>query len=471
MKILLTGASGLVGQALGIALARKGHELVVISRASSEHVSRELPYPFIQHIKVDLSQGSIDQPELLSGLEDVTVVINLMGENIGEGRWTPERKKAFWQSRVNATRHLRQAWQKLPKSQLRLYIGASAIGYFGDTGNNQVDESAPMGRGFLSELTQAWEQAHQEWQNLEPAPRVTCLRFGVIHALHGGALATLAKVMRWGGGLAFAPGDQRISWVDLVDVVGVIEWLLEQNPARIKPVYNVVSPENISHRRWMQAVAEATRAWMWPTLMPQFLSKLILQEQSDMFLFSQSVKPKALLDQGYPFRRAHLSESLEPIRQAFTKGRHYFQARQWIAAPLERVFPFFTDAKNLERMTPEFLHFKIRWQSTPQIEKGTEFVYTIKIHGLPVKWRTLITRWEPPFLFADNQEQGPYHTWYHEHEFESLAGGTLMTDRVYYQLPLEPWGHFAAGWLVHKDVQNIFAYRRQVIYDYFKNQS
>jgi uncharacterized protein (TIGR01777 family) len=467
MKILVTGASGLVGQALGIALTRQGHELVVVSRAESQRLAKELPYPFCHHIQVDFARGGVERPEDLQSLEDVEVVINLMGENIGQGPWSEERKKAFWQSRVEATKNLRQAWSRLPNSRLRLYIGASAVGYYGDTGNKSVDESSEAGTGFLSELTQAWEAAHQEWQSLPISPRVTRLRLGVVHALQGGALATLAQVIRLGGAVALGSGDQLVSWVDLEDVVGVVEWLLAQERNQILPVYNVVSPEVLTHKKWMQAIAEAMDAWMWPMGLPSFVARMALRQQADMFLLSQGVKPQALLQQGYPFRRQRLSESLGPVKKAFSIGRHYFQAQQWIAAPLEQVFPFFADAKNLERMTPEFLHFKIRSQSTPQIEKGTEFVYTIKIHGVPVKWRTLITRWEPPYLFADNQEQGPYHTWYHEHEFEALAGGTLMTDRVHYSLPLEPLGHLAAGWMVHQDVRKIFSYRRQVISDYF----
>lgn len=140
---------------------------------------------------------------------------------------------------------------------------------------------------------------------------------------------------------------------------------------------------------------------------------------------------------------------------------------QWVARDLAEVFKFFSDARNLERLTPAFLHFKIMSMSTDSIGEGTEIRYRLKVHGLPVGWVSRIIDWDAPRSFSDIQITGPYRFWCHRHLFEPANGGTWIRDRVHYGLPFGPLGKIFTKNLVGKDVQNIFLYRQKIIRDLF----
>ena len=134
---------------------------------------------------------------------------------------------------------------------------------------------------------------------------------------------------------------------------------------------------------------------------------------------------------------------------------------------LDSIFPFFSEARNLETITPEWLNFKIQKVSTPVIEKGTKIRYRLKLHGVPLKWITDIAEWEPPLRFVDNQIRGPYSLWYHEHSFEAVRGGTLLRDWVRFQLPMGKLGQWFGLGKVRSDVSRIFEHRRVKIQEIF----
>jgi len=142
-----------------------------------------------------------------------------------------------------------------------------------------------------------------------------------------------------------------------------------------------------------------------------------------------------------------------------------------LEAPVHKVFKFFSDAKNLERLTPPWLNFKVLSQSTPQIQEGTLFDYQLRIRGVPVKWRTRIESWQSDNAFVDTQLIGPYQKWYHLHVFTPEADGrhTRMRDEVLYRLPFGTLGNFFGGWFVDREVQTIFRYRVNSISDIFKS--
>ena len=144
-----------------------------------------------------------------------------------------------------------------------------------------------------------------------------------------------------------------------------------------------------------------------------------------------------------------------------------FESSQFIPRPIGEVFSFFSNAQNLERLTPSFLRFKILYQSTEKIQAGTIFDYRLRIHGLPIKWRTEILEWEENKRFVDNQVYGPYTKWHHTHTFAEKDGGTFMTDRVIYKVPLGWLGDRLLGSMVRRDIQSIFDYRRQQILELF----
>jgi len=137
-----------------------------------------------------------------------------------------------------------------------------------------------------------------------------------------------------------------------------------------------------------------------------------------------------------------------------------FSSEQWLPRPRPEVFNFFSDAFNLEAITPEFLRFEVLTPRPIQMRAGTLIDYKLRIRGFPVRWRTLISAWEPPYRFVDKQLRGPYRQWIHEHTFEEIDGGTLMRDTVRYAVP---GGALVEGWLVRPDIKKIFAYRTRKI--------
>lgn len=140
---------------------------------------------------------------------------------------------------------------------------------------------------------------------------------------------------------------------------------------------------------------------------------------------------------------------------------------QVVPASIDKVFEFFSEAKNLETITPSFLGFRILKLSTPAIERGTLIWYRLRLHGVPLRWKTLISIWRPPYEFVDEQLSGPYKKWHHTHIFESVEGGTCIRDRVVFELPFGRLGEWIAGRWVQRDVEKIFAYRRTVIEQIF----
>ena len=139
---------------------------------------------------------------------------------------------------------------------------------------------------------------------------------------------------------------------------------------------------------------------------------------------------------------------------------YIMRREQWIARPIEEVFAFFADAHNLEEITPPWLGFKILSMSTNSISEGTVIRYRLRLHGMPIHWRTEIREWNPPHYFVDEQTKGPYKQWRHTHRFEAHGNRTKMTDEVQYSLPLGVLGRIVHAVKVRRDVHRIFDYRR-----------
>ena len=143
----------------------------------------------------------------------------------------------------------------------------------------------------------------------------------------------------------------------------------------------------------------------------------------------------------------------------------HFQSEQWLPRSREEVFAFFSAAENLDALTPPWLGFQIVSPRPIAMHRGTLIDYRLRIHGLPIQWRSEITSWQPPHRFVDEQRRGPYRVWHHEHRFEERDGGTLAIDQVDYAV--------LGGWLIEKlfvrgDVEKIFEFRRQKLLEIFK---
>lgn len=141
-----------------------------------------------------------------------------------------------------------------------------------------------------------------------------------------------------------------------------------------------------------------------------------------------------------------------------------FHCEQWVPQPLEKVFPFFADAANLQLITPPWLNFEIATPQPIEMAVGTMIDYRLRIRGIPARWRSEITEWEPPRRFVDEQRRGPYRLWRHEHTFEARDGGTLCRDHVKYAVPFDFLTH---RWLVRPDIERIFAWRTMKLTERF----
>lgn len=142
---------------------------------------------------------------------------------------------------------------------------------------------------------------------------------------------------------------------------------------------------------------------------------------------------------------------------------HLVTRERWVSAPIERTFEFFSDAFKLELITPPSLRFQMLTPGPIEVDQGTVLDYRLRVHGVPIRWRSVIEKWEPPSRFVDRQLKGPYKLWLHTHTFEARGGGTVVGDVVRYALPLGPIGDVVNRLVVRRDLEDIFDYRYEAI--------
>ncbi len=453
MKVVVTGATGFIGRRLVKRLLQRNHDVVVLSRRP-ERALAELGLPVEAHAW-DAERG----PAPSAAFAGADAVIHLAGESVAGGRWTEARKKSIRDSRVAGTRHLLAGVAQAPDRKPAVLVTASAIGIYGDRGDEALTESSSAGGGFLSQVCQEWEA--EAFRAAEFGARVAAIRIGIVLGEDGGALDRMLPLFRNGLGGRLGDGRQWMSWIHADDLVSLLVEAAE-NPAW-SGVFNAVAPEPVTNRDFTTALA---RAMGKPALAPApaFALKLALGEMSEVVLGSQRVLPEAAKARGFRWCFETLDSALAAVCTPEVRaGVQVFETRQWVHRPVDELWGFFTEAENLEAITPPWLNFRIVAKSTPSIEKGTLIDYRLRIRGVPARWRTLIESWEPMKRFVDIQLKGPYAKWHHTHDFEPLKGGTLLTDRVVYRLPVGVLGDAVAGGVVGRDIARIFGYRREVI--------
>lgn len=454
MTILLTGGTGFLGQQLTDSLLEAGHNLLLSTRqTSSEYAKVHGAFPG----KLVKSPLTGNEPEL----KNVEAVIHLAGENLSSGRWTAERKKKIYNSRIAGTQNLVSVMKLMPK--LHTFLSASAVGYYGSTESSKVefDESAESGKDFLSEVCRDWEA--EAMKASRPGLRIVLLRTGVVLGRGGGVVRELEPIFRNHVAGPIGSGEQVLSWIHELDWVRATRFCLENE--KVSGPVNLVAMEPVTNRGFTEIMTEIFKGQI-GIKTPGFLLKAALGEMSDIALKGQLAVPKKLLDAKFSFRFQTLRDALHDLFDITDSNRtpyQVFEARQWVPMPLEKAFEFFCDERNLEKITPPQMRFQVVNKSTKELGKGTLINYRLSIRGIPAKWRTLIDEWNPPHSFTDIQLIGPYTKWHHRHTFTAAGGGTLMRDRVQYALPLGFAGRLAAGWFVKKDINSIFDYRRQKI--------
>jgi uncharacterized protein len=451
MKILMTGATGLIGKELGKALVGRGYEVFVVTRDVAKARS-QLPFP-CEIIEGQLTEGPLTHYQSLPPMD---VVINLAGENIGGGRWNESRKRKIYESRILGTRHLIQSLPVAPK----VFISASAIGYYGSQGDTVLTEDSPPGDDFLAQVCQDWEEELLTFSYGEvmTATRVVSIRTGMVLSSQGGAMDRLLPLYRRGLGSILGDGKQWMSWIHIADQVGLILHALEKNSLR-GPI-NLVSPNPVTNEEFSKTLASVLDVRLGPRV-PAMVLWASMGEMANLVLNSQRVLPQVATQTGYKFKYPELKAALEQVCNR--EEQEVFISEQYLPWKPEQVFPFFSHAGNLQKITPSSLNFEILSGSPGQIQQGSEIVYRLKLHGVPMKWRTRIEDWNPPHQFTDTQIEGPYTVWRHTHEFRPFAGGTLMVDRIHYILPMGAFGSLLGGSFVRAELERVFAYRREYL--------
>jgi len=473
MKIVVTGATGFIGRALVLRLLRDRHDVTALVRSVAAAPGKLGAGVAV----VDLA----DRAARTRAVEQADAIINLAGENILDGRWTAARKQALRASRLDTTRALVDAIAARA-TPLPVLVSASAVGWYGDRGDDLLDEDEPPATNFTATLVRDWEAAAHAAR--AHCGRVVLARIGVVLGAGGGALATLAPLFRCGLGGPIAGGKQWMPWIHLDDVVEALVFALTSS-ALDGPV-NLVAPNPATNRQVSAAVGAALHRPSWlPT--PGFAVRLTLGARAHVVLDSQRVRPTALERAGFEWRHPDLGEAVtealvgeadavqitgapghlpDSAYLAERRPRYTLRSTTIVDRPLEEVFEFFSAAQNLGAITPADMAFTIAG-AVPAMAPGAVIDYRVRALGVTLAWRTVIDAWEPPAAdgarFVDSQIRGPYRCWWHEHRFERAGERTIMHDTVHYAPPFGPLGVIANHVVVASELRRIFAQRARAI--------
>jgi len=295
MRVVVSGSSGLIGRSVVVALGARGDEVTPLVRRP----------PRAGEAKWDPVAGTIDA----GALEGADAVVHLAGAGIGDKRWSPARRREIVSSRVQSTALLAQTLAGLRHAP-PVMVSASAVGFYGDRGDEELTEQSGPGSGFLAEVCRAWEEA------TEPAARVGIrvvrLRSGVVLSAHGGALARQLPLFRLGVGGRLGSGRQWLSWISLPDEVGA---LLHAMAARsMEGPVNATAPAPVTNREFTAALGRALHR---PTVMavPGFALRVALGADlaSEMILAGQRVLPARLTETGYTFAHPEIDSALSAV--------------------------------------------------------------------------------------------------------------------------------------------------------------
>jgi len=293
MRVLVTGGTGFIGQALGPLLQQQGHQVVLWTRQLKPKLPAGVT-EFVNQLQ-ELEKNSID------------AVINLAGAGIADKRWNQERKKLLVNSRVDTTRQLVK-WMIAQDSPPKVLLSASAVGYYGEQGDKVITEDTPPKPGFTHDLCAAWEKAALEAESL--GVRVCLLRTGVVLDQGGGSLAKMLPAFKLGLGGPLGSGQHWFPWIHREDMARIYLWLLE-NPQQ-QGVFNASAPHPVSNKDFTRGLGEALRrpAFM---PMPEPLLKLLFGEMAELLLVSDRMKPQRLEEGGFVFRYPKLEQALQQI--------------------------------------------------------------------------------------------------------------------------------------------------------------
>lgn len=294
-KILITGGSGLVGGKLSNLLSNHGHSVVHLSRK----VTGKEQYPtFVWDIKKE----TIDE----KAFDGITHIVHLAGAGVADEKWTPARKKAIMDSRVDSTKLLYNTVKKL-NLKLQSYVSASAVGIYPYSSSVLMDEQSDSGDTFLAEVVKEWEAAADLFESLT---KVTKIRIGVVLAKEGGALKEIAKPIRLFAGAPLGSGNQYTSWIHIDDLVELFRFVITN---KLDGVYNAVAPKPVTNAELTKVIAKAIHRPLILPNVPSFVMKMILGEMSEMILNGVKVSPEKIQTAGFKFSYTEVDRAVSAL--------------------------------------------------------------------------------------------------------------------------------------------------------------
>ena len=298
--VLITGGTGMIGQALAKQLIANGYEVIILSRNPKRSSRLHLSYA-----KWDIEKGEID----LDALANTNIIVHLAGEGVADKRWSVKRKQAIVDSRVQSGNLLVKALSE-NKHQVKTFIAASAIGWYGpDTAKSLEDgfvETDASDDSYLGNTCKLWEQSTAAIANMDI--RLVRLRIGIVFNKKGGALAEFLKPARFALATILGNGKQIVSWIHHHDLCKMIQYAIE-TPA-LQGVYNAVAPNSVTNKKLVLTIAKNTYPIYFPSFVPSFILKIMLGEMSIEVLKSTKVSAQKIQDAGFVFDYPNVEEAI-----------------------------------------------------------------------------------------------------------------------------------------------------------------
>lgn len=295
--ILICGGTGLVGSQMITTYSSK-YEVKVLSRSKRQDSKN------VSYFTWDIEKETMDE----AALDGVDYIINLTGAGIADGRWTESRKKILVDSRVQSNKTLAKYIAKLDK-KIKAFTCASAVGYYGERGEEVLTEGSPPGVGFMADCCVAWEESAYLLESL--VARLSILRIGIVLSTKDGALPKMLMTKNFGILSYFGDGSQYYAWIHISDLVKIFESTLVNST--YKGVYNAVAPAPITNKQMMEGIKDKmdSSALLLPA--PSFALRLVMGEMADVVLNSTRVVPSRLLEQGYKYLFTNVGEAVRDV--------------------------------------------------------------------------------------------------------------------------------------------------------------
>lgn len=298
-KILITGGSGLIGMRLSEILIDQGYEVGHLSR-SPEKISG------YKSFKWDVNNGYIDE----NAITYADYIIHLAGASVSGSKWTDERKREIFKSRVDSTNLLYNCLKQTPH-HVKGFISSSAVGIYGNSGDKLMSEESSYGSDFLANVCKTWEST--AWQVKELGLRTVIFRLGVVLSDKGGALPQIAKPIKMLAGAPLGSGKQYMSWIHIDDACRLLIKAIEDST--FVGVYNAVAPHPVTNEQLTKSIAEAMHKPLVLPNVPAFAINLMMGEMSEVVLASQRVSANKVLHSGFTFEYNYIKEALETFYQ------------------------------------------------------------------------------------------------------------------------------------------------------------